>query len=97
MWKDILRNRFVVIISPQYWGGMWVSKHWIAHELSQYNKVLFVEPPTWVGGSCDIPSASGKSPGACIERPKDVAPDVLGQAFEYFASYLQHGAGIDNA
>src|SRR4051794_28133786 len=49
-WWDRLRDRDVLIISPQYWGGMWVSKHWIASELSRYNRVLFVEPPTWLAG-----------------------------------------------
>lgn len=46
----MLRNRDIVIISPQRWGGMWVSKHWIASELSRQNRVLFVEPAIWVGG-----------------------------------------------
>src|SRR3954447_25628014 len=49
-WWDRLRDRDVLIISPQYWGGMWVSKNWIASELSRHNRVLFVEPPTWLAG-----------------------------------------------
>jgi hypothetical protein len=50
MWYDYLNGRDIVLVSPQLWGGMWVSKHWIADELSRHNRVLFVEPPVWLGG-----------------------------------------------
>src|SRR5689334_19890320 len=56
-WSDLLHGRDILVISPQYWGGMWVSKHWIASELSRHNRVLFVEPPTWVGGLVKRPSS----------------------------------------
>ncbi|MBT5305259.1 MAG: hypothetical protein HON76_04225 [Candidatus Scalindua sp.] len=46
----MLKDRDIIIISPQRWGGMWVSKHWIANELSKCNRVLFVGPPIWIGG-----------------------------------------------
>jgi glycosyltransferase involved in cell wall biosynthesis len=49
-WADLIHGRQVVIISPQSWGDLWVSKHWIASELSKCNDVLFVEPPIWLGG-----------------------------------------------
>jgi hypothetical protein len=52
-----LRGRDIIIISPQYWGGMWVSKHWIASELSRHNRVLFVEPPVWLAGLVKDPSS----------------------------------------
>jgi hypothetical protein len=55
-WSDLLRDRDIVVISPQFWGEMWVSKHWIASELSKHNRVLFVEPPVWVGGLVRRPS-----------------------------------------
>lgn len=49
-WHAALQGHDVVIISPQYWGDYWVSKHWIAYELSQRVRTVFVEPPIWVGG-----------------------------------------------
>lgn len=49
-WRQVLAGRDIVVISPQYWGDLWVSKHWIANELAQQNRVLFVEPHIWVGG-----------------------------------------------
>jgi len=55
----MLKNRDIVIISPQAWGGMWVSKHWIAHELSKDNRVLFVGPEIWLGGAIRNPFGSG--------------------------------------
>lgn len=36
----------IVIFSTQAWSNLWVSKHWIAAELSKSRKVIFVEPPT---------------------------------------------------
>jgi hypothetical protein len=49
-WQELFRGRDVVVISPQFWGDLWVSKHWIASELSRYSRVVFVEPALWVGG-----------------------------------------------
>lgn len=49
-WRVALDGRDVVIISPQYWGDYWVSKHWIAYELSRALRTVFIEPPVWVGG-----------------------------------------------
>ncbi len=49
-WADALRGRDVVIISPQFWGDYWVSKHWIAHELSRSLHTVFIEPPVWSTG-----------------------------------------------
>ena len=45
----------VVVISPQYWGDYWVSKHWIANEFSKLTRTFFVEPPIWVGGMLRSP------------------------------------------
>jgi hypothetical protein len=45
-----LRGRDAVIVSPQYWCDYWVSKHWIAYELSRHLRTIFIEPPLWVGG-----------------------------------------------
>lgn len=50
VWHSALQGRDVVIVSPQYWGDYWVSKHWIAFELSRRLRAVFVEPPVWVGG-----------------------------------------------
>lgn len=49
-WYEALRGKDIVIVSPQYWGDYWVSKHWIAFELSRWLRTVFVEPPLWVGG-----------------------------------------------
>jgi len=49
-WRRVLGGRDVVIISPQFWGDLWVSKHWIAYQLADYCRVLFVEPPLWLSG-----------------------------------------------
>jgi hypothetical protein len=67
-WSDRLRGRDILVISPQYWGGMWVSKHWIASELSRCNRVLFVEPPTWIGGLVKRPSS------LALELPRAARP-----------------------
>src|SRR5262249_36619931 len=60
----MLHGRDVILISPQRWGGMWVSKHWIASELARHNRVLFVEPPVWVAGLAKRPSS------AALEWPR---------------------------
>lgn len=57
-WKTTLQGRDVVIISPQFWGDYWVSKHWIAHELSRHLRTVFVEPTIWVGGVLRKPWAN---------------------------------------
>jgi len=49
-WHAALEGHDIVIISPQYWGDYWVSKHWMAYELSRRLRTVFIEPPTWVGG-----------------------------------------------
>lgn len=57
-WYSALQGRDVVVISPQYWGDYWVSKHWIAYELSRRLKTIFVEPPIWAGGVLRRPWAN---------------------------------------
>ena len=43
----MLKNKTIVILSPQGWGKMWVSKHHYAIELANRgNKVYFVSPPS---------------------------------------------------
>jgi hypothetical protein len=49
-WYEALQGRDVVVVSPQYWGDYWVSKHWVAYELSRRLRTVFIEPPVWVGG-----------------------------------------------
>lgn len=41
---SVLYSGPVVVYSPQVWCDLWVSKHWIAHELSKHVKVLYVNP-----------------------------------------------------
>jgi hypothetical protein len=67
-WWKILGGRDVVVVSPQYWGDLWVSKHWIAHELSERCRVLFVEPPVWVTGVARRPWQS-RSAAPRLWRP----------------------------
>lgn len=41
-----LQNKVILILSPQSWGKMFVSKHHYAVELARYgNKVYFLNPP----------------------------------------------------
>lgn len=56
-WHAALEGYDIVIISPQYWGDYWVSKHWMAYELSRRLRTVFLEPPTWVGGLIRSPWA----------------------------------------
>lgn len=41
-----LKGQTILIISNEPWGDMWYSKHNWANELSQKNKVFFINPPT---------------------------------------------------
>lgn len=55
----VLTGRDIIVVSPQRWSNMWVSKHWISHELSRSgNRVLFVGPPIWIGGALRKPIGS---------------------------------------
>jgi len=40
-----LKNKTILLISPQSWGKMHISKHHYAIELAQNNKVYFLNPP----------------------------------------------------
>ena len=42
--RDSIYGQSIVIVSPQPWSDMWVSKHAISWELSKQNRVLFVNP-----------------------------------------------------
>lgn len=42
----ILKNKNILIISPEPWGTNFVSKHHYASELSKLNIVFFLNPPT---------------------------------------------------
>jgi glycosyltransferase involved in cell wall biosynthesis len=42
--SSVLYSGPVVVYSPQVWCDLWVSKHWLAYELSQHVKVLYVNP-----------------------------------------------------
>ncbi len=43
-----LRNKNILVISPEFWGENFVSKHHYALELSKRgNKVFFLNPPYW--------------------------------------------------
>ncbi len=39
-------NKVILIISPEFWGNSYVSKHHFARELSTANKVYFLNPPS---------------------------------------------------
>jgi hypothetical protein len=42
----MLKNKTILILSPQSWGKMFVSKHHYAVELARYgNRVFFLDPP----------------------------------------------------
>jgi hypothetical protein len=78
-WSDLLHGRDIIVISPQFWGEMWVSKHWIASELSKHNRVLFVEPPVWVGGLVRRPSTIPLGLPRLIRRSRRIGGQL--QAF----------------
>jgi hypothetical protein len=40
-----LENQIILVISNEPWGKMWFSKHNWANELSNQNKVFFINPP----------------------------------------------------
>jgi hypothetical protein len=56
--SELITNRDIIVVSPQRWSNMWVSKHWISHELSKNNRVLFVGPSIWLGGAIKNPIGS---------------------------------------
>jgi hypothetical protein len=41
----VLRNKTVIVVSPQSWGKMYLSKHHYALELARKNTVFFLNPP----------------------------------------------------
>ncbi len=41
-----LENKTIIILSPERWGNMYISKHNYAIELSKKNTVFFFNPPT---------------------------------------------------
>ena len=42
-----LKNKTILIISPQAWGNMFLAKHHYAIELAKYgNEVYFLNPPS---------------------------------------------------
>jgi hypothetical protein len=52
-----LKNKIILIISPQSWGNMFLAKHHYAIALAKYgNEVYFLNPPqdTKVGGGVEI-------------------------------------------
>ena len=41
----MIKNKNIFIVSNETWGETWYSKHNYAWELSQNNKVYFINPP----------------------------------------------------
>jgi hypothetical protein len=64
-----LKNKTILILSPQAWGKMFVSKHHYAIELAKRgNRVYFLNPP----------NQSGANPTESIEiKPSDVHSDLF--------------------
>lgn len=46
MRERFFRDKGIVIISPESWSHLFISKHHYAIELSKHNKVFFVNPPS---------------------------------------------------
>lgn len=46
MEKDYFRNKRILIISPENWAHLFVSKHHYAIELAKNNQVYFLNPPS---------------------------------------------------
>ncbi|MBA4054335.1 MAG: hypothetical protein C0490_06460, partial [Marivirga sp.] len=46
MAKDFFKSKKILLISPEGWNHLFVSKHHYAIELSKHNKVFFLNPPS---------------------------------------------------
>ncbi len=46
MIKSFFTNKNILIVSPENWNHLFVSKHHYAIELSKHNKVFFLNPPS---------------------------------------------------
>jgi hypothetical protein len=77
MWQETFRGRDVVVISPQFWGDLWVSKHWIASELAQQARVVFVEPAIWVGGLVREPSKLSTYGGRLLKPLRQIKENLF--------------------
>lgn len=75
-WRDSLVGRDVVVVSPQFWGDYWVSKHWIAYELSRMTRTVFIEPPLWVGGLIKAPWSQREQFSRLLRPVRDVNPNL---------------------
>lgn len=75
-WATQLAGRDIVIVSPQFWGDYWVSKHWIAHELSRRLRTAFVEPPIWIGGVVRHPWAHRAHWGRLLRPRRAIDPKL---------------------
>lgn len=75
-WRDQLTERDVVIVSPQPWSDIWVSKHWIASRLARRNRVLFVEPPFWFRGSLSRPGSLIRNSRAFLGRTRKISDNL---------------------
>ena len=59
----VLKNKTVLIISPEFWGRSYLSKHHYAECLAERgNKVFFLDPPG-VSKSADALAAEARYPG----------------------------------
>lgn len=71
-------KRTIVIVSPQPWDGIPVSKHHYAQELAGLgHRVVFVDPPVQDGGLSGIRLAPGGIPGIEVLRYRPAFPYAL--------------------
>jgi glycosyltransferase involved in cell wall biosynthesis len=62
----LLENQTILLISPQPWDHIFISKHHYAEELARRNTVYFLEPPSpGVGGHVQV-RAAANAPGVRV-------------------------------
>jgi len=93
-WHAALHGRDIVIISPQYWGDYWVSKHWIAYELSRKLRTVFIEPPIWVGGVIRNPWNNSSHLRRILQPLRRVDRDLYVLSQKFFPRGIEWCGGV---
>ncbi len=63
---SILRDKTVLLVSPQPWDHIFLSKHHYAEALARHNRVFFLEPPVDIGPRGVRLSPAEGAPGVTV-------------------------------
>ncbi len=88
-----LKGRNILIVSNEPWGDVWYSKHNYAHELSAYNRVVFVDPvEKWHPSAVLGPRASLSpvSDRLSVLRYVNMLPAISNLAFRLNNTMVSH-------